>query len=248
MKKRLICLSLVILFFISLVNFVDAYLIKVIPLDGSGRLTPSTTYNYTFNLTTDISCNNVLLTNSTIVTTDIYGRAFININTSLLNDSITNYICEYRDGNLRAIHMVSDQTFRNVYSNKIITKDIITGNLSDGTNYLTVAQAKGAYDYSLLNNTNKSNYWDDVNDYNTTQMFNNGGTLNILTTWLTTFINNLLTTQVHNNATIVKNNTDFYAQNLTFTDYELCIPIAGACDLTINHSKCCNNTGTYIVG
>jgi len=41
--------------------------------------------------------------------------------------------------------------------------------------------------YSI--NVNRTDYWDDLDTFNTTQMSNNGGVLNILESWLTDFIN-----------------------------------------------------------
>jgi hypothetical protein len=45
--------------------------------------------------------------------------------------------------------------------------------------------------YIISNYTNKSNYWDNMNIINTTQMQDNAGVLNILENWLTTFGNTL---------------------------------------------------------
>lgn len=47
------------------------------------------------------------------------------------------------------------------------------------------------HNYAIANYTNKSNFWDNLNTINTTQIEDNGGILNILESWLTTFFDAL---------------------------------------------------------
>lgn len=101
MKKTLILLPIISVLIIS---FVLSYPIHIKPKDGSGNLQPSTAFNYTFNFTTASDCSGVLLTNSSTITTGVDGTGFIDINLSTLNTQ-PNYLCEYRDGSLRAVHI-----------------------------------------------------------------------------------------------------------------------------------------------
>lgn len=50
-----------------------------------------------------------------------------------------------------------------------------------------------------LKDTNSSEYWDNLDTINTTQMEDNGGVLNILESWLTTFLNAWFLTKDVNN-------------------------------------------------
>ncbi len=74
--------------------------------------------------------------------------------------------------------------------------------------------------YQNITNINQSN------TFNSTQ-FDSTGQITIRTSWLRTFINWVLGDGV---------------------DYIKLNSIAGACDLTVNHTICSNATGTYIVG
>jgi len=62
--------------------------------------------------------------------------------------------------------------------------------------------------YNSINNTNSSDYWDNIDTINTTQMENNNGVLNILESWLTTFIDAWLGTKTTDDLT--QGSTNFY--------------------------------------
>ena len=59
-----------------------------------------------------------------------------------------------------------------------------------------------------INNTNSSNYWDNLDTFNSTQMENNGGILNILTSWLTSFINSWFSGKTTDD--LAEGSTNFY--------------------------------------
>ncbi|MFH1237479.1 MAG: hypothetical protein V1648_03695 [Candidatus Aenigmatarchaeota archaeon] len=69
----------------------------------NGVSSPNTAFTYTFAFTDSELCADVLLSKSAIVTTDSDGIAHIPINISSLANA-TDYICEYRNGVLRAVH------------------------------------------------------------------------------------------------------------------------------------------------
>lgn len=84
--------------------------------------------------------------------------------------------------------------------------------LVDGNNVGASTNLDGyaRYDAGYNNFTSTNSYWfGGINwsgvQVNTTQMSNSAGKLNILESWLTTFVNSLLNTQVHSNTTIAKN-------------------------------------------
>ncbi|MBU2524557.1 hypothetical protein KKG71_05185, partial [Patescibacteria group bacterium] len=115
----------IILVFLGLflVSSVLALPIYVKPLDGSGNVQPSTAFNYTFNFTTGADCSGVVLSNSSTITTGTDGVGFIDINVSEAS-SIPSYLCEYKNGTLRANHSLSSQLFGDVY---------VSGNVGIGT-------------------------------------------------------------------------------------------------------------------
>lgn len=109
MNKKLILIFLVLFF----INSVLALPIYVKPVDGSGNLQPNTAFSYTFNFTTNIDCSGVVLTNTSTITTGKDGIGFIDINISGIYPA-PSFVCEYKDGALRANHTLSDQVFRDV--------------------------------------------------------------------------------------------------------------------------------------
>ena len=64
--------------------------------------------------------------------------------------------------------------------------------------------------------------------------------------WLTTFIQNMINTQVHNNESIIKNDSSPTFQNVTMGGI-LYYNITGPCDLTLSKSTCSNSSGRYLV-
>jgi len=64
------------------------------------------------------------------------------------------------------------------------TYNVTYAGLINNASYLSTYNETYAI-YVTLNYTNKSNYWDNMNTINTTQMEDNGGVLNILVSWLT---------------------------------------------------------------
>ena len=122
MKNKIALLFLAIFF----INFCSAYTIYVRPLD-SGSLQPSTSFNYVFNFSRNIFCTDIVLSNSSSITTDRYGIGFIDIDISSIPDT-PSYVCEYKDGSLRKVHEISDQIFDNIFSQTI---NAVTGYFTD---------------------------------------------------------------------------------------------------------------------
>lgn len=65
-------MTLLIINSLFLINLVSAASIPIYvkPLSGDGSLNPNTAYNYTFNWTTDSSCNNIVFSNSSLTITN----------------------------------------------------------------------------------------------------------------------------------------------------------------------------------
>ena len=161
---------LIILLFISTIYSVLSLPIQVIPLDGSGDIQPSTSFNYQFNFTTSSDCSGVVLSNISTITTDKYGRGFIDLNISSISE-IPSYLCEYRDGSLRKVHILSDQLFKDIYANSLNLTNNVTASYFIGNGGLL--------------NTNSSNFWDNLDTINATQMEDSSGLLNIKESWFT---------------------------------------------------------------
>lgn len=113
-NKRLAVISLI--FLIMLDGYVLAE--NIIPAYIRGR-EGETTYDFTFNFTSDSGCNNVLKEVTTTITTDINGIGFASLDISDLTIP-PSYMCEYQDGVLIAAHIWND----------IISKHIITENVT----------------------------------------------------------------------------------------------------------------------
>ena len=64
---------------VCLISSALALPIYVKPLDGSGNLQPSTSFDYVFNFTTNADCSGVVLTNKSTITTGKDGVGFIDI-------------------------------------------------------------------------------------------------------------------------------------------------------------------------
>jgi len=75
--------------------------------------------------------------------------------------------------------------------------------------------------YTTLNSTNTSNYWDDLNTTNSTQIENNGGILNILVSWLESLF-------VSDSDLPLANQTSPHCSNITGNATDLCTITAGA--------------------
>jgi len=118
---------LILIIGMFLVSSVFALPVYVKPLDGSGDLQPSTSFDYVFNFTTNIDCTGVVLSNSSTIVTAKDGVGFVDIDVSGIT-SVPSYLCEYVDDVYRTNHTLSDQLFRDVYARDVN----ITGNLTLG--------------------------------------------------------------------------------------------------------------------
>lgn len=121
MKK----IFLLLLIFIFLISGILAYPILqplvLSPLDSEGNIQPNTNFLYTFNISLDSACTDIVSSQSFSVVTDKYGSAVIYLNLSNLDNSFAPYVCEYKGINpvLRTIHNISSQYFNKVYINDL---------------------------------------------------------------------------------------------------------------------------------
>lgn len=96
---------------------------------------PSTAFDYTFNLTNQSDCSEVILNHTETITTNDYGRGFATIDlTGITAYNIPQHTCEFRNGVLRQIHNFSSSIFDNVYAQSVLAYSI-TGNLSGSYGY-----------------------------------------------------------------------------------------------------------------
>lgn len=133
------------LFLILGASLASAYPVYLRPTLG-GNIQPDTSIDYSFNFTIDSGCSNVVLSQSSTITTDSYGIGFVDLDVSGIT-SIPSYLCEYREGSLRKVHTLSDQLFRNIYASSVnltnnITADWINAkinhsNIQNEPTYLT---------------------------------------------------------------------------------------------------------------
>ena len=124
-----------IIFTILMASLVSAnqIVLQARPLDGSNNPVPNSYYTFVFNWTTGSNCSGVIFTNSTNGTTDITGSLNLTVT---IPDSITtipSYLCEYRNGSIRATHTLSSQILGAIYSSTINT----SSNIYSGGNITT---------------------------------------------------------------------------------------------------------------
>ncbi len=105
MRPVIFILSSIIIFTILVgIIYADSLPIVLRP-KINGNIQPNTAFNYTFNFSSDTICTNVLYTNTTSLTTDNYGIAFVELDITTLAES-PQYLCEYRNGILRRTHAI----------------------------------------------------------------------------------------------------------------------------------------------
>jgi len=121
-KRNILILVLILSF-----SLVSAFSIPVFPLDSSGDLQPNNFFEYQWNFTSSTDCTGVLLSNTTKITTDKFGRGHVNFSLDTMT-GIPLVVCEYKNGTLRKSFGFEDEVFRNVYAQKIN----LTGNVNVG--------------------------------------------------------------------------------------------------------------------
>lgn len=129
-KKGNTVVILSLLFFLFFIPFISAgnFPIEVTPLNASSDLTPNTAYTFTFNFSTNAACTSIVHSNESIsITTDKYGRGFVNLALPDTFSTVPTHLCEYRSGSLRATHELSQQVFGTLHSSQNITADFFIG-------------------------------------------------------------------------------------------------------------------------
>jgi hypothetical protein len=123
-QKTLAIMSLVFLILLDSIVVAE----NIIPAYVRGR-TASSSFDFTFNFTSDVTCNDVLKTVETTIATDANGIGFASLDISDLTTPPA-YMCEYQDGVLIAAHIWND----------LITRNITANLFGDGTDYYMISQ------------------------------------------------------------------------------------------------------------
>ncbi len=136
----------ILLFAISIVSSLP---ITVIPLDGSGNVQPSTSFEYQWNFSTTSTCDSIVYSVSENITTDKYGRGFIDISLDNMT-AVPTHLCEYKDGVLRKAFVLEDQVFKNIFINNLN----MSGHLNLGGNSIfnvnTINITNNTYVHNLI--------------------------------------------------------------------------------------------------
>ena len=187
MKKRLLIIiigSKILLLILS----ISSLPIHVRPKSGTSLL-PNTYFTYTFNFTTDVDCSNVVLNNKTTILTDDDGVGFVSLIIPDGLSSIPLYLCEYRNGNLRNVHNLSDQFFKRIFADSgNFTNNISSSWYIGKVNHSSIQNVNNYFNQQLntTSNTTFNNLSLILNltaseiNYNATQMSDSNGLLNIL--------------------------------------------------------------------
>ena len=133
------CLKLVytLIFATLFFSLASSLPIYVKPLDSNGTLQPNKNFTYQFNFTLNSNCANVVFSNVSRITTGSDGVGFIDLDISTISQ-VPNYLCEYKNGNLRKVHNLSDQLFKNIYAQNINVSQNVTASWFKGIfNWIT---------------------------------------------------------------------------------------------------------------
>jgi len=121
--------------------------LTILPLASSLTLypsaSPSTSYDYVFNLTDNSDCSSVILSATYTITTNGNGFGYVDVPLEAIGDQIPTYLCEYRaltgdPVSLRKVHNFTEIIFKSVRTKSIITETI---NSSDWTN-VTITESQ----------------------------------------------------------------------------------------------------------
>lgn len=124
---KILLFVLLVLCSVNIIYADDIFPIIVRPLTG-GAIVPSTTFNYTFNFTIDSACTNVVFSNVSKITTDAYGIGSVNINITNMS-TIPYYMCEYKNGALRATHKLGGNVYDKIRVNQTISNVFCNGSV-----------------------------------------------------------------------------------------------------------------------
>ena len=101
--KRCLFLVIAILFSINFISAApDDSLHLTIQTRTAGGSIESGSFSFTFNISTDSNCNNVLFSNTTTITTDSRGIISYYLENVNLDYTEQYYLCYYRDGTLKS--------------------------------------------------------------------------------------------------------------------------------------------------
>jgi hypothetical protein len=153
-----IALGLLALLFLAGIASASSIPVYVKPLSSDGSLNPNAAYSYVFDWTTDSSCSNVIFSNSTVIVTGNDGVGFVNLVIPSDLASAPSYMCEYRNGTLRAVHSLASQ-----FSDKVFA-----GAIYENGNLLSDAYYPKSNPYSFYNSTTIPNYITWANAMNNT--------------------------------------------------------------------------------
>ena len=123
--------------------------IYLVPLDDFGDIRPLESFEYVWNITTNSDCTGVLYSNTSIITTDKYGRGFIDLNLDSMT-GIPFYLCEYRNGTFRKSFELQDQVFRNVYAKSFI---------GNGSELFGITQDNSSWNKSYADTLYRTDSW-----------------------------------------------------------------------------------------
>jgi|GEM_PF-6796323 len=160
MKKKIF----LFIFSVFLLTLVSSFGMDLKPMNTNGELSYGIPFNYVFNFSNDSQCNNVITSYKGTFITGNDGIAFADINVNNNFDLIPKYMCEYRGGNLRAIHRLPEAILDEIYSqNSNLEKDYSGLNVNN-SDYLDGFDSNYFYP-----NSNPSNFYNsddfDIDDY-----------------------------------------------------------------------------------
>ncbi len=192
-KKGFILVLTLSLFLFPLVS-TASFPIYVTPLDGSGNLQPTTSFAYEWKFTSASDCSGVLFTKTATIITDKYGRGFVNLTLEPFS-TIPSYVCEYRNGTLRASLPLSTSLFSNTYVQNLNASGNVTAQyfFGDGSQLTGLAMAgetdpHWAANLSVYNASWSSTYNLTYAAYNSTGLIKDWNASGLIKNWSAGFL------------------------------------------------------------
>jgi len=136
-RKQVLLVCLIVVSYFMSFMLVSAMDLQLAPLDASGYLQPSSSFNYSFIFSDSNTCAPVIYRENKIVSTNQHGYAYISLTTGNFTQTTT-YLCEYRNSTLRAVHTIPSMVFQNVTAAYYVGDGSLLTGLAGGGDILSV--------------------------------------------------------------------------------------------------------------
>ena len=150
--------SLNLIFFIFFAIIFSAFVVSAAPIldnlhlniqtvDGSGNVVTGT-FNFVFNISTNVGCTAIVYSNSTTLATDSRGIISYYLQNTNLNYDNQYYLCYYRDGSLIETSKIARTPYSFTALNTTVSGLIVDSNLNLGGYNATASWFNGLFNWT----------------------------------------------------------------------------------------------------